>query len=413
LSKKQEALQEFLIETRHVTESQGLQAIEILSEEDVRSVEEASKIELRQALLKLPVYPMLKDVLAREHVPEARTQCETHALVTLGDLDNLAQTPECLIIQLREIFPLGVANRINQEMLASSTFTVKAPALAPDNKKWDDGVVAMEKDLKESGVTGGSRFVTTTDLDIGRKWVQNEEITVMPTTRWEKFRRRDVALMQVLRDSQEIRTRVPDIFQILKDVKDKVAELRHDPDIQYLVQNMDDDELVAIVIYTHDLQDPEGKREGNFYYEENRDLRARGTEARVQALQTWGPHVAPALSGLQKMPDFEGDVFRGFADLDEILRQYQKGRIIQWGAWSSTTVKEEAAKNFAGATGIVLKITVFTGKDIHGLSFFGGEGEILITPNHKFIVQSQPYPQDGFTFIDMIEMREDVTALKA
>lgn len=250
------------------------------------------------------------------------------------------------------------------------------------------------------------------DRDIGRLWTQKEEISIMPTTKWENFRSHE-GLMQVLRNSSAIRLKVPEIDQILKDVEDKVAELRHDLNIQDLVRNLDNDELASIVIYTHDLHNPAGKKEGNFYFEENQDLRKRGAEARVQALETWGPHVAPALSGLQKLPDYAGDVFRGFGDLEEILRQYQQGRKIQWGAWSSTTVDKDTAKQFAGKTGIVLKITVFSGKEINKLSFFGDEGEILLTPSHKFIVQSQPYDEDGFKFVDMLEIREDVTAHKA
>lgn len=239
---------------------------------------------------------------------------------------------------------------------------------------------------------------------LGRLQTQAEEVSVVTTTKWEDFK--PVAgLFESLRSSPELRVKVPELDRILQDVEAKVGDVKFDANARDLVQQLDDDELSSIVAYTHDLQQPGGRREGNFYYEENNDLRKRDLASRDQVMRTWAPHIYFTMRGLGKLPDFEGDVFRGYSDRDSVLQQYHEGRTIQWGAWSSTTELQQAAMIFAGANGVVLKIKVFTGKDIKKLSFFASEGEILLSPNHRFIVTSSPYMEGGCLFVNMTEVR--------
>jgi len=238
----------------------------------------------------------------------------------------------------------------------------------------------------------------------GRMQSQGEQVSVLPSVKWEDYKT-DLGVVEALRQNQHVRAKVPDLDRVLEDVEDKVDDLKFDDEAADLVKLLDEDELSSIVSYTHDLQQADGKREGNLYFEENQDLRKRDLESRALMLQTWGTHVYHAMRGLGKLPDFVGEVFRGFTNLEDVVKQYKKGRKIQWGAFSSTTVDKKAAKGFAGQGGAVLKIDLFTGKDIQKLSFFAKEGEILLSPNHKFMVTSDPYSEDGFTFVNMMELK--------
>ena len=103
-----------------------------------------------------------------------------------------------------------------------------------------------------------------------------------------------------------------------------------------------------------------------------------------------------------------GICYRGFpsSDRDVILKQYKKGRPIQWGAFTSTTTDVEAARRFAGTGGVVIKMKVRDGKDICPLSFFETEREILLSPNHKFLVTSETggYTDDaGYRVVELLQ----------
>jgi hypothetical protein len=89
----------------------------------------------------------------------------------------------------------------------------------------------------------------------------------------------------------------------------------------------------------------------------------------------------------------------------DILKQYKVGRPIQWGAFASTSTNVEVSKGFTSKDdGILFKITVTCGKDINKYSFFPSEGEILLSPSHRFLVSSAPYDLDGFTVIELVQM---------
>jgi hypothetical protein len=72
-------------------------------------------------------------------------------------------------------------------------------------------------------------------------------------------------------------------------------------------------------------------------------------------------------AGLEKLQKFEGVCYRGFdyGTKAQILQDYQVGRPIQWGAFTSVTTRLAAAKTFAPKTHIVFKIEVTSGRDNH------------------------------------------------
>jgi len=192
-------------------------------------------------------------------------------------------------------------------------------------------------------------------------------------------------------------------------VRSKAEELSFVDEAEPLVEAIrSDDGLQAIVAYTHDLQQEDNTKEGNVYFEMNRQLRNRSAEGRAQMKATWGGCVHHTLKALGKLPDFEGTCYRGFPERDKpgILQQYKKRRPIQWGAFTSTTTDIAAARRFAGTGGVVIKIVVLSGKDICPLSFFHTEKEILLSPNHKFIVTSETggyVGAGGYAMVDLMQ----------
>ena len=106
---------------------------------------------------------------------------------------------------------------------------------------------------------------------------------------------------------------------------------------------------------------------------------------------------------------------------------------MQWGAFTSTTTDFAAAKGFTDrAAGVIFKIAISSGRDINAYSlspqvWAGGvpgsrrgcaagwmdgwiprgavaqEGEVLLSPNSRFVVASLPYEKDGYTVVDLVE----------
>ena len=85
-----------------------------------------------------------------------------------------------------------------------------------------------------------------------------------------------------------------------------------------------------------------------------------------------------------------------------MMKQYKPGRPIQWGAFSSTSTdfEIEETKGFTDReSGVIFKITLTDGRKVSAYSFFPTEGEVLLSPSHRFIVSNAPYERDGCTMI--------------
>ena len=223
-------------------------------------------------------------------------------------------------------------------------------------------------------------------------------ISILPSIPWDQIQL-ELSYLEELTSNAKIRQVCPDVDRIARDVRSKAQELQFVDEAEPLVAAINnEDSLHAVVAYTHDLQD--GKKEGNLYFEQNRQLRDRSPAGRKQLHETWGVSVHYLLKALHRLPNFAGICYRGFpsTDRDVILQQYKKGRPIQWGAFTSTTTDVEAARGFAGVGGVVIKIDVADGKDICPLSFFHLEKEIMFTPNHKFIPLHTRYAYIGSAY---------------
>ena len=224
-------------------------------------------------------------------------------------------------------------------------------------------------------------------------------VTMLATVKWTEVKPQKTCVSELLTNG-DIRAVVPKIDMIADDVRMKVLELQFAPG----PVKLEDDCLAAIAAYTHDLM--QQVKTGNVYYELNQMLRKRGPADRAVLMRTWAGYMYYMMVGLGRLPDFQGVCWRGYnhGSKEDILRTYALGRPIQWGAFTSVTTSRDAAKEFAPDTHVVFKITVTSGRDINPYSFFPQEGEILLSPNHRFTVSSAPYEEAGYTFIDMVQI---------
>ena len=223
-----------------------------------------------------------------------------------------------------------------------------------------------------------------------------EEISALPKLRLKKPSR---SCADELR-RPELGAVVIDMDDLLDDVGFKMQQLMYEP----LPVALPDDELFAVVVYTYDNQS--GEQPGNLFYELNNALRQRGA-GRAALLQLWGGFLYYLLSALDKLTDTAGVVYRGYPDKAKVEEQYQVGRPIQWGAFSSTSTETTTAKAFTDKhSGVIFKLTVLSGKVIKAYSYFSAEDEVLISPQARFVVSSAPYVgADGYTYLDIVEQK--------
>jgi hypothetical protein len=221
----------------------------------------------------------------------------------------------------------------------------------------------------------------------------------VPTTHWGEIKPTRSCSAE-LKENKAIRGKLRLAETIASDVDAKALDIPwSEPPPPVTLQA---NELCAIIAYTHDTMT--GNPRDNLYFQLNEQLRKRDLAARSEMMSAWGPFVHFLLKGMSKLPDHEGTVYRGYPNKAETLKQYKKGRPIQWGAFSSTSKSFDATKGFTDQKkGVIFKIEVFSGKDINAYSFFPCEDEILLSPSHRFLVTSHPYEQDGYTVVDMME----------
>mmetsp|Transcript_105268 Transcript_105268/g.185976 ORF Transcript_105268/g.185976 Transcript_105268/m.185976 type:complete len:686 (+) Transcript_105268:53-2110(+) len=227
-------------------------------------------------------------------------------------------------------------------------------------------------------------------------------VGILPNTAWNEIKPERSAIAE-LRENSGIRACVPKIDSIAEDCENKVKELK----FVKLPVKLSDDHLTALVAYTHDVMNAGKKPQGNIYFEMNRALRTRNVAARTAAMRDWGPFASYLIMALGKLPDFAGVCYRGYPNKSEAIKEYELGRPIQWGAFASVTTNFEAAKAFTNRkTGVIFKIAVTSGRQIHKYSFFPDESEVLLTPSHRFTVGSEPYQEDGYTCIYLIQQKK-------
>eukprot|EP01106_Pelomyxa_sp_JSP_P001317 TRINITY_DN1198_c0_g1_i1.p1 TRINITY_DN1198_c0_g1~~TRINITY_DN1198_c0_g1_i1.p1 ORF type:complete len:190 (-),score=45.31 TRINITY_DN1198_c0_g1_i1:72-641(-) len=182
-----------------------------------------------------------------------------------------------------------------------------------------------------------------------------------------------------------------------------MSSLKNSPGTQEMITkyNLTVDEIYAIVVYTFDIN-LMGPTKANFYYNLNEILRTRKRED-MEAMQGYMYYLMKAL---QKLPNFQGTVYRGNSNIDIVKREYTIGREVYWSSFSSTSVSQSVARAFAGDSGVVFRIKCFTGKCISRFSAACREEEVLLPPNSCLFVPSGVVVQEeenGTHYLDLVE----------
>jgi len=148
---------------------------------------------------------------------------------------------------------------------------------------------------------------------------------------------------------------------------------------------LDENEIFAIAIYTHELKN-KGNQEENFYFQLNQMLRKRSPSE----YEKWRGYLFYLQNALNKLENQKMTVYRGIplSEKEIISKEYTLNRPIHWSGFSSSNISK--AKNFA-KNGILMCINIFSGKIIKDYSIFKTEYEVLLSPNSKFIVSKLSY----------------------
>lgn len=146
-----------------------------------------------------------------------------------------------------------------------------------------------------------------------------------------------------------------------------------------------------------------GYTTNDFYKHLNRTLRS----GKAADKKKYGPLVNIINKGLEKLPDFKGNVVR--FEKKKSISRFGVGKIKTFKAYTSTSKK----KSFCWAGNVKFKIKSKTGKFIGMISAFKSEMEVLFPPQKKFKVVKvkkakknvKPNCQDEST-LDVIWMEE-------
>eukprot|EP00727_Mastigamoeba_balamuthi_P003434 m51a1_g13088 hypothetical protein (569) ;mRNA; r:499-2716 len=161
-------------------------------------------------------------------------------------------------------------------------------------------------------------------------------------------------------------------------------------------QGLSTDEVLSIALYTYDTSS--SMKNSNFYFQLNKLLRS-GKEEEVREAEGYLYYF---LGALAKLPDFNGVVYRGNPNMEDVKSEYVDGRKIIWRGFTSTTTDANTARSFAMGRGVVFRIRVLKGKSIEDLSAIKSESEVLLRPNTELVVASPLVPdKDGINYIDL------------
>jgi len=168
--------------------------------------------------------------------------------------------------------------------------------------------------------------------------------------------------------------------------------------------NLTENEIMAIALYTIDVSSlwlGNQPRCNNIFYQLNNVLRKRDS----YEMKKWEGYIWYLQSALSKLPDVSLTVYRGIeANHESILQNYKKGRKIQWSGYSSTTTDLNRARKFAREGGVIVSVSVLSGKVIQNYSYYALEAEVLLSPNLTFtVVKDCKQEEDGTYFVKLVQ----------
>lgn len=132
-----------------------------------------------------------------------------------------------------------------------------------------------------------------------------------------------------------------------------------------------------------DLVGVRGYTTNDYYSQVNTALR-NGDQATVDR---YDAHIRTAVSGLNQLPSYNGDVARGITIPDSavpgVLDRYRPGETVTENAFTSSSVASSGA-NFPG--NVVFHMHSVNGRDVANASEYPTESEVLFAPGTRFDV---------------------------
>jgi len=347
----------------------------------------------------------IEDIDDAEHPKQTAIKLIIDQIEKNSDLE-VNQRAELSKLSLKDLKRLARDENIKSELIENvddeeqPKTAVIALVLAHRKQKLDAS--------KEKGTAASKEKDTDASKEVvqGRmKPVAESSVEILPYTKWEDIRP-EWSFLEELAENPGIHHVVPDIEVIVSDIKKKMAGIASNDSVKDLLKKMDDDDIAAVLAYTHDFGT--GEKNGNLYYELNNALRRRDETGRKELMRTWGVSVHYILKGFSKLPTHEGVLYRGLDERSEIVKQYKLKRPIQWGSFTSTTTSLKSAKGFSDKkSGVIVKIKGGFGKVVGPLSFFRGENEVILSPNAQFTVTEEPEEKDGWWYVEIMQMSDE------
>jgi len=142
-------------------------------------------------------------------------------------------------------------------------------------------------------------------------------------------------------------------------------------------------ESTAIAYYTSDVSFLGENRELNVYRTLNTLLAKRD----IKKLELFKPFLYTLITGLGKLPNFVGTVFRALdSPISRLSKQYRAGSEVVWIAFTSTSKNKDMLTTFGKKDkGTWMILNVKEGKDVSAFSLYP-EDEVLLLPNAHFTV---------------------------
>jgi ubiquitin C len=131
------------------------------------------------------------------------------------------------------------------------------------------------------------------------------------------------------------------------------------------------DELMSIFLWTTNL----------IYRLVNQDLET----LKDQELLKWKTFLRLLLSGLRKLRPLNLTVYRGIRGFRK-TQDYKKGEIVSWNRISAMSKNRSVAEGFTDYTGMLFIVEALTAREIHQVSMYPKEDEVLLLPHCHFEV---------------------------
>jgi len=162
------------------------------------------------------------------------------------------------------------------------------------------------------------------------------------------------------------------------------------------------DEIASIYFYTCDLKKLPSQ---NLYFIVNSALR----ENKKFLLPYIMPYVHILIRAVSKLPTVSAQLYRGISDVELNPSSFIEKQEVIWSQFNSCSPASSVAKEFLAKkrkNTILFEIETKYGHDISKFSAFATEGEIIILPGAKFIVDKFIY--DSYLCVVYLTQKEDL-----